>query len=1714
MLDDSPIGPRDSGGLHCAALAGRSTSAKASFLPPNHLKTFAMADKLSESAWTGFAKKQNLHLEDAALTKALTKLDKVDEANFDAWQDAIDGVAEQLQKQISALAKRKKELGDKLFGTAKDKLYELLDLANDLKKKARAAAAEESEEADTPALLTIKMVPLLRELRKGEAQMHALIGIAGKATAVLIMRRAIPTTRRKLLAEAMDGANGAKYFPAECLYEDKVLTFVVKGPGAGLAKKIRQALLEQVDLRLTVKVRGDDGEGEGPEGEDGGEEQAGARVERDAPPATGKPGEAVAGPSPEQLLYEQRLAALEAPLAQARAGRHPEWVRIQAVVDFASAKADGQHDHAAALKALGTLEKLLSVPVQVTSVPTASQSEAPMPTETAAAQPATRKPVPAGSYAAMKARAQPRLDAAKTRNPSLAQKVVAGIAAADALSAGGGDGAAIASLRASIKEFEEILATEHDKLLGRLDLLEKRATAIRWELKGATEPSVVKATVAALLKDWDFDTAKVSLDRFEKAIDQARPLDFDDIGVLQTRRAATFRKENARAARNTEQALMAAKRIIDDDGNLLLGAVLLKDPALANPSKDSKEEALKQRTEMMESLRDLPLVRVDDLAAVAEELAASKDAGLPQSVHALQMLQRLQSDKKVQTQLAAIKAPPDPATATTEEGKQTLRMAQNLIRTSLGLAPDAVLTDADAKRAAAAALLTQMRQGDVGSCFATASAIRVQRNKPQQFLADMAQILSTGKLTREIESPPGTKLKIEVPISREMIGRKVDVQRKGAKLHLSPKMVAALDALGLDQANHEKAIADAARRLRAERAVAKALGKIAGFLPVTHPVTTLSQTILDDLNANPTKTIRAAMSAALSGVKVGKTAAVRNKRRKLARDCCTDFDDPAGSDDFTPAELIEQITKTRPGPIAEGIQARAQAAYDSSDNNVLGRAWEYTLASMAEQVPEAATVNESMAAGIGAGTRTAAKRVTDAAVIERKLTGQAADHERFLGEHVAKAMGDRLAKELKVLYDPQVKSRSGAVSADGSSSKGGWSLFFRGKKVDGQAAFEDMVKTVLEECKQDFGPGTSKDWGNAFTARAKEIAETLKEQAETKDFRDAVIDGLVAKSGKDKDKFNTPWTMEVSGWEHAVQQVYENQATKPPAVMVKAYKYKDATGADKLVDDAEGLTHFVVDTLAALVNRLPDGDAAQSANVPVANSPHAFSLMPGSSSLQTVLKQGKPAAEVIADLKEAEGAKNGQRRAVAVPLKDLSVGFVGDAIASAATILPADKRASAMAAIRSHFMSLGVDSLPLMQFKAELKNAVRPTLSGVSISAADLEKWSNAGADRGVTASRVLDRVVPKAEYGALIDAAMRKLAVPETLHEPVRKTVMAAVSGDAVLREDLAKAVRVEMRKLGLGDDGQDFKTAREAYDALETDAERIAAFKAAGQTVATPAATFDQLTPDEAEVLRERGVCARLDAKLDKSLIEPRGLVFADTNWGDGNHMTHLSMVVNPLSDPPVIEMWKMNEDGSDARPQDGWIKGSNWRVYADPETYGGAIGAHEITTANGKTMLWEAYRAELQVKFNDCVATNQGDVGKLRGILDIADARFEEADFAAADIALGKLAEAMAPVELLARKIAKGLKPLQKVSDEVLKQLEGLKADAKAKKLKDPTDEQREATAGFEVLGRLILKLRSGIKTPKDLATFVADNRDALDYIDAQSPLGTLDVVVSLT
>jgi len=77
----------------------------------------------------------------------------------------------------------------------------------------------------------------------------------------------------------------------------------------------------------------------------------------------------------------------------------------------------------------------------------------------------------------------------------------------------------------------------------------------------------------------------------------------------------------------------------------------------------------------------------------------------------------------------------------------SLLHCETIIRETLQLPSNIAVSDAHARRAALSAWMSYLRQ-NVGSCFATAPAIIVHDEQPELFLADINEILATGRLKR------------------------------------------------------------------------------------------------------------------------------------------------------------------------------------------------------------------------------------------------------------------------------------------------------------------------------------------------------------------------------------------------------------------------------------------------------------------------------------------------------------------------------------------------------------------------------------------------------------------------------------------------------------------------------------------------------------------------------------------------------------------------------------------------------------------------------------------------------------------------------------------------------------------------------------------------------------------------------------------------------
>lgn len=75
-----------------------------------------------------------------------------------------------------------------------------------------------------------------------------------------------------------------------------------------------------------------------------------------------------------------------------------------------------------------------------------------------------------------------------------------------------------------------------------------------------------------------------------------------------------------------------------------------------------------------------------------------------------------------------------------------------VIRTTLDIPPTVKITDLESKKTALAALLSHLRQGPDGSCFATSLAIGLLNNHLSKCLSDFSQLLQSSKLTREVNN--------------------------------------------------------------------------------------------------------------------------------------------------------------------------------------------------------------------------------------------------------------------------------------------------------------------------------------------------------------------------------------------------------------------------------------------------------------------------------------------------------------------------------------------------------------------------------------------------------------------------------------------------------------------------------------------------------------------------------------------------------------------------------------------------------------------------------------------------------------------------------------------------------------------------------------------------------------------------------------------------
>lgn len=230
---------------------------------------------LNEAAWKDMLGKSK-GVKDNGLLKTLSDCRKVGDDDHDGAQRVLDEVL-----KLSAQLKKSKEVAalplvgkflSELTAVADTALRDVAKSRAEVQKNAKAVSEatkkrehdtakddDDEEQEESSALLTTKLLPLLRQVAKGE-RMHALIASTGKQVAVMLSRKPIPPARRKLLADHLGVSGGIKYLVGHCFKEDGATTFALKTEVSGMAKKIKFALLQQTNLRVKLRCRGEDGQ--------------------------------------------------------------------------------------------------------------------------------------------------------------------------------------------------------------------------------------------------------------------------------------------------------------------------------------------------------------------------------------------------------------------------------------------------------------------------------------------------------------------------------------------------------------------------------------------------------------------------------------------------------------------------------------------------------------------------------------------------------------------------------------------------------------------------------------------------------------------------------------------------------------------------------------------------------------------------------------------------------------------------------------------------------------------------------------------------------------------------------------------------------------------------------------------------------------------------------------------------------------------------------------------------------------------------------------------------------------------------------------------------------------------------------------------------------------------------------------------------------------
>ncbi|MEW4528408.1 hypothetical protein [Maioricimonas sp. JC845] len=793
-----------------------------------------------------------------------------------------------------------------------------------------------------------------------------------------------------------------------------------------------------------------------------------------------------------------------------------------------------------------------------------------------------------------------RFENAKKHAP-LTEPLTSGLSSVEKLATAGNYGAAVNMLRALIDlvHFERnAIRGEFNRLYDRVEHLHER---IERDGKMSDEFEYAEV-IQQYLDEWKLAEAAAEVKKFETGIGAltiARaktPTSFEEMSKIEQRhtsgpeissssdallrKAQSSRQTAARFARNTEMARSAATRIVNEHGGLMRDAGFLAEFPFFLETEDR-------------------------LPSVLAEVSDSDHSELPQSVHMIQVMKRISDDKSLQDAIEKVEKPGDDTPAA------------RMIRATLGLPGDAKLTDAHARQAVVCAMMSQLRQGSVGSCFATATAVEVQMSKPEIFVRDMTQLFKEGKISRKVKVN-GTSKTIEIPLNENILAASTYQQpvKFSGEPHTMPGVETALDSLKIP-VEDRKTVVDAA--LIKLTGITAALEKLPSSVTPEQKAE-LAGKILESVRSQPDD-IAGAVNAEMTKFMTASSLSepeIREAKDTLSGKPFT----------YSPEHLLGQIVLNQAPSNPKEALASMKDAYLGQEENRLIRAWEYSIASMVEE--STAPRGKRLLGGLKGAVDTVKLNV----------------FAEFLGkESIDKAMRidelcDRITDEFDRLvndqittgYDPSVVHSE--VSSDGSSSYGGYCLYHDGKKIEDRGAYVNTLKRLMQEARDNL-------YGSAADPEKSESLEVLAELQKRIDD-DGFLANVVSQSQQStSSKPVNAWSYQAGGDTDSLLQMYHGRET--PLKCTNSSTWPTAISPTP-VESADTLFSFLVDTvrdIPGIADLLKDNpEALDRAGIPVRTvGIHAFTLKPGSKVLREAIVGGKDGGTALTEFRTAERQK-------------------------------------------------------------------------------------------------------------------------------------------------------------------------------------------------------------------------------------------------------------------------------------------------------------------------------------------------------------------------------------------------------------------------------------------------------------------------------------------